>query len=79
MFMCHENQKTTRETLIVICVTRPKNAFFRPSLSFLAETQPRLENRRGQKALFRRPHELQSNRHLFCIYLFQIDKFINTY
>jgi hypothetical protein len=27
---------------------------FRPSLSFLAEAQPRLENRRGQKALFAR-------------------------
>jgi hypothetical protein len=25
---------------------------FRPSLGFLAEAQPRLENRRGQKALF---------------------------
>jgi hypothetical protein len=25
---------------------------FRPSLSFLAEAQPRLENRREQKALF---------------------------
>jgi hypothetical protein len=25
---------------------------FRPSLSFLAEAQPRLENRRGQKVLF---------------------------
>jgi hypothetical protein len=27
---------------------------FRPSLSFLAEAQPRLENRRGQKAPFGR-------------------------
>jgi hypothetical protein len=27
---------------------------FRPSLSFLAEAQPRLENRRGQKAPFER-------------------------
>jgi hypothetical protein len=26
----------------------------RPNLSFLAEAQPRLENRRGQKALFDR-------------------------
>jgi hypothetical protein len=27
---------------------------FRPRLSFLAEAQPRLDNRRGQKALFGR-------------------------
>jgi hypothetical protein len=27
---------------------------FRPSLGFLVEAQPRLENRRGQKALFDR-------------------------
>jgi hypothetical protein len=27
---------------------------FRPSLSFLAEAQPRLKNRLGQKALFER-------------------------
>jgi hypothetical protein len=27
---------------------------FRPSLEFLAEAQPRFENRRGQKALFGR-------------------------
>jgi hypothetical protein len=38
------------------------------SLSFLTEAQPRLENRREQKALFdikffRRPQELQSKRH----------------
>jgi hypothetical protein len=61
---------------------------FLPSLSFLAEAQPRLENRRGQKALkaqvhikfFRRLHKLQSKRHHWknCIYHFQIDKFIST-
>jgi hypothetical protein len=36
----------------VICVSRPKSV----SLSFLAEAQPRFENRRGQrqKALFGR-------------------------
>jgi hypothetical protein len=28
--------------------------FFRPSLGFLVEAQSRLENRRGQKALFGR-------------------------
>jgi hypothetical protein len=28
--------------------------FFRPSLGFLVEAQPRLENRRRQKALFGR-------------------------
>jgi hypothetical protein len=30
---------------------------FLPSLSFLAEAQPRLENRRGQKALKAQVHE----------------------
>jgi hypothetical protein len=30
---------------------------FRPRLSFLAEAQPRLDNRRGQKALFGRVHK----------------------
>jgi hypothetical protein len=47
----------------------------------LAEAQPRLENKRGEKALFgevhinffRRPHELQSKRHHWK------NKFINTY
>jgi hypothetical protein len=29
---------------------------FHPSLSFLAEAQPRIENRRGQKALFGEVH-----------------------
>jgi hypothetical protein len=59
---------------------------FLPSLSFLAEAQPRLENRRGQKAqvhikFFRRPHELQRKRHHWknCIYHFQIHTFISTY
>jgi hypothetical protein len=68
---------------------------FRSSLSFLAEAQPRLENRRGQKTLlaevhikfFRRSQGLQSTTdiigkitNLFFIYLFKyIDKFINTY
>jgi hypothetical protein len=41
-------------TKIVICVSRLKSAFFCPSLSFLAEAQPRLDNRQGQKALFSR-------------------------
>jgi hypothetical protein len=51
---------------------------FRPSLSFLAEAQQRLENRRGQKAevrikFFRRPQKLQTKdiiakiTNLFCI------------
>jgi hypothetical protein len=57
--------------------------------SFLAEEQPRLENRRRRAELhitfFRRPHELQNKdiigkiTNLFCIYFFQLDKFINTY
>jgi hypothetical protein len=55
---------------------------FRPSVSFLAEAQPRLENRRGKTHIleevnikfFRRPHELQSKRHYsknykFIVYL----------
>jgi hypothetical protein len=63
---------------------------FRPSLSFLAEAQQRLENRRGQKAevrikFFRRPQKLQTKdiiakiTNLFCIYLFQADTFINNF
>jgi hypothetical protein len=45
---------------------------FRPNLSF-----PRLENRRGQKALFGRGAQKTSLEklqiYLFCIYFFQID------
>jgi hypothetical protein len=62
---------------------------FRPRLSFLAEAQPRLENRHYLAEVcinfFWRPHELQIKniigkiKNLFCIYLFQIDKFINSY
>jgi hypothetical protein len=64
---------------------------FRPSLSFLDEAQPRLENRRGQKAILAEVHikflgDLTNYKakditgkiaNLFCI-CFQIDKFINT-
>jgi hypothetical protein len=64
---------------------------FRPSLSFLAEAQPRLDNRPGQKApfgrehikYFRRPHELQSKRHhwknyiQFILYLPLSNRYIN--
>jgi hypothetical protein len=42
----------TKRIKIDVCVSRPKSAFFCPSLSFLAEAQPRLQNRRGQKVLF---------------------------
>jgi hypothetical protein len=42
---------STNVTSTRICVPRPKNV---ASLSFLAEALPRLENRRGQKALFGR-------------------------
>jgi hypothetical protein len=53
---------------------------FRPSLSFLTEAQPRLETSEDKRhflaevriKFFRRPHA-----NLFCIYLFEIDKFIN--
>jgi hypothetical protein len=46
---------------------------FRPSLSFLAEAQPRLQNRRGQKAL----KKLQI--YFVSIFLKYVDKFINRY
>jgi hypothetical protein len=46
---------------------------FPPSLSFLAEAQPRLENS-NYKA-----KDIGKITNLFCTYLFQIDKFINTY
>jgi hypothetical protein len=67
---------------------------FRPSLGFLAEAQPRLENRPGQKALFGRGAQyifvataratkqktsLEKLQIYFVSkYFFQIDKFINT-
>jgi hypothetical protein len=46
----HSNYK------IVICVSRPKKCIFfvRVWVFYLLEAQPRLENRRGQKALFDR-------------------------
>jgi hypothetical protein len=37
-----------------LCIKAQKVHLFRPSLGFLVEAQPRLENRRGQKALFGR-------------------------
>jgi hypothetical protein len=43
---------------------------FRPSLSFLAEAQPRLENRRGQKLATSRTQAAHRS-NLFCIYLFE--------
>jgi hypothetical protein len=36
-----------------LCI-KAKSAYFRPSLGFPVEAEPRLENRRGQKALFGR-------------------------
>jgi hypothetical protein len=62
---------------------------FHPSLSFLAEAQPRFENRPGQKTLLGTLNFLGDRTNyiakgiigiitnLFCIYLSQIDKFIN--
>jgi hypothetical protein len=43
-----------KTNIIIIYVSNPKSASFCPSLGFLAEAQPRLENRRGQKALLGR-------------------------
>jgi hypothetical protein len=66
---------------------------FRPSLSFLAEAQPRLDNRREQKAFFAEVHikffGVRTNykakdiigkiTNLFYIHIFQIDKYIYSY
>jgi hypothetical protein len=38
--------------MIVICDQGPKSASFSFDSGFLVEAEPRLENRRGQKALF---------------------------
>jgi hypothetical protein len=49
---------------------------FCPNLNYVAEAQPRLENRRGQRHfltevhIFRRPHELHSKRHHWKNYKF---------
>jgi hypothetical protein len=37
-----------------LCIKAQKVHLFRPSLDFLVEAEPRLENRRGQKVLFGR-------------------------
>jgi hypothetical protein len=37
-----------------LCIKGQKVHLFRPSLGFLVEAQPRLKNRRGEKALFDR-------------------------
>jgi hypothetical protein len=47
----HIKKKTSQQIFMYQC---QKVHLFRPSLSFLAEAQPRLENRRGQKAPFER-------------------------
>jgi hypothetical protein len=60
---------------------------FRPSPSLLAEAQPRLENRREQRVLFitkgtfyyKEKDIIGKITNLLCIYLFQINKFINRY
>jgi hypothetical protein len=64
---------------------------FRASLGFLAEAQPRLENRRGQKAFctlhflgdrtnYKAKEIIGKITNLSCMmYLFQMDTFINTY
>jgi hypothetical protein len=67
--------------------------FFCPSVSFLAEAQPRLKTGENKGhfltkvhiKFFRRPHNYKARNiigritNLFCIYLFQIDTFINIY
>jgi hypothetical protein len=40
--------------IIVICVSRPKSASFSSESGFSSRGEPRLENRRAQKALFGR-------------------------
>jgi hypothetical protein len=66
---------------------------FRPSLSFLAEAQPKLENSRGQKTLFAEVHiKFLSDRtnynakdivgkmtNLFCILILFSNMYINTF
>jgi hypothetical protein len=46
---------------------------FRPSVSFLAEAQPRLDNRRGQKALFGKVCIKNLSRYLKNIIRFSFD------
>jgi hypothetical protein len=46
---------------------------FCPSVGFLAEAQPRLQNRRGQKQFLAEVHIIGIITNLFCIYFFQID------
>jgi hypothetical protein len=54
--------KRTRNSYL--CIKAQKVPLFRPSLSFLVEAQPRLENRRGQKALFGRgAHKVRLSKH----------------
>jgi hypothetical protein len=50
------HSKCIKLTFVIDTTDTPflKKYLFRPSLSFLAEAQPRLENKRGQKTLFRR-------------------------
>jgi hypothetical protein len=60
---------------------------FRPSLSFLAEAQPRTGtfwqrctiNFLGDCMNYKAKDIVGKITNLFCIYFFQIDKFINTY
>jgi hypothetical protein len=74
---------------VVICVSRPKSE----CASFLAEAQPRLEtgedkrhfwqrctlNFLGDRTNYKAKDITEKITNLFCIYLFQIHKFINTY
>jgi hypothetical protein len=74
-------------------VRRPKSASISFESQFSGRGATEAQNRRGQRhflaevhiKVFRRPHELQNKdiigkiTNLFCIYLFQIDKFIDTH
>jgi hypothetical protein len=66
---------------LVICVSRPKSASFSPELEFVAEAQPRLKTGEDKGTFWQRLNFLghRTNCEAKDIYLFQIDKFINTY
>jgi hypothetical protein len=51
---------------------------FRPSLSFLLEAQPRLENRRGQKTLFGSTNYKAKITNSFYYLLIHINNFFNS-
>jgi hypothetical protein len=78
---------------IVICVSKPKSAFFSSSLSFLAEAQPRLKTGEDTRHFLAEVHinffmrctnykakdVIGKITNLFCIYLFQKLIHINNF